>query len=254
MTLEQRLRTVLFVGAHPDDETMLAGGTLALLSSQGVAVHILCATRGEGGEMGVPPVCTRVELGAVREGELRCAAQQLGAASVQVLGYVDPLIGPDEALYPFEADPVILAKQIVAAIDSVEAEVVLSHGSDGEYGHPGHQFLHRAVRRAVESSNRQVVFYSFAANVPGIEDHIWNASEHAHLALDVRPWLDRKESAALCHKTQHALFQRGGARTIRAALRPVESFHRQTPPADGRLQDPFARFLRAAGAWEPPES
>jgi LmbE family N-acetylglucosaminyl deacetylase len=247
------MNAVLFVGAHPDDETMLAGGTLALLSSQGVAVHILCATRGEGGEVGDPPICTRAELGAVREGELHCAAQALGAASVHVLGYVDPLIGPDEALHPFEADPVVLAKQILAAADSVDAEAVLSHGSDGEYGHPGHQFLHRVVRSAVESSPRQVIFYSFAANVPGIEDHIWNASEHAHLALDVRPWLDRKEMAAFCHKTQHALFQRRGARTIREALRPVESFHRHWPSVDGPPKDPFAELLRAAGAWEPPE-
>jgi LmbE family N-acetylglucosaminyl deacetylase len=232
---------------------MLAGGTLALLSSQGAAVHILCATRGEGGEVGEPPVCTRVELGAVREAELRCAAQALGAAGVTLLDYVDPLIGPDEALYPFEADLAVLSKQVRAAIDAIEAEVVLSHGSDGEYGHPGHQLLHHAVRRAVEAAGRHVAFYSFAANVPGIEDHIWNKSEPAHLALDVRPWLAHKEMAAYCHKTQHALFCRRGARTIREALRPVESFHRHWPPFDGRLEDPFARLLLAAGAWEPAE-
>jgi len=48
---------VLAFFAHPDDETMLAGGILALLSRGGAQVHYLCATRGEGGEVGEPPVC-----------------------------------------------------------------------------------------------------------------------------------------------------------------------------------------------------
>jgi LmbE family N-acetylglucosaminyl deacetylase len=252
--MNQLLKSVLFVGAHPDDETMLCGGTLALLARQGVQVHILCATRGEGGEVGEPPVCGRGELGAVREAELRCAARQLGATSVQFLGYVDPLVGPDEELYPFEADLDTLAGQVGKTIRKTRAEVVLSHGADGEYGHPAHQLLHHATRQAVEAAQR-VYFYSFAARVRGIEDHVWNESEPAHLALDIRPWMDAKEAAALCHITQHALFKRRReAETVREVLRPVESFHRHLPPFEGHLDDPFADLLRAASAWMPTEA
>lgn len=64
--------------AHPDDETVFAGGTLALLAGGEADVRVLCATRGEGGEMGEPPICLRAELGPKREGELRCAARALG--------------------------------------------------------------------------------------------------------------------------------------------------------------------------------
>jgi len=57
---------VLAFFAHPDDETMMAGGALALLARSGARVHYYCATRGEGGETGEPPVCTIPELGDVR--------------------------------------------------------------------------------------------------------------------------------------------------------------------------------------------
>src|SRR5690554_4093828 len=82
--------TVLAIAAHPDDETMLAGGTLAMYAEQGHDVYILATTRGEGGECGEPPICERAALGAVREAELRRAAAALGAREVFFLPYVDP--------------------------------------------------------------------------------------------------------------------------------------------------------------------
>ena len=60
---------VLAIFVHPDDETMLVGGTLALLARSGAAVHYLSARRGEGGELGEPPLTTQENLGKVRETE-----------------------------------------------------------------------------------------------------------------------------------------------------------------------------------------
>lgn len=253
------IRSVICFGAHPDDETMLIGGTLAMLAQRGVRVHVVSATRGEGGEMGDAPGVSRATLGAVREAELRGAAAALGAATVDILGYVDPVIGEDEALYAFEADFDTLTRQIADLCRRYDADVVLSHGADGEYGHPAHVLMHRAVLRAMSVLPPDALFYSFAAAVPGIEDHIWNTNEPAHLALDVRPWLDIKEAAALCHRTQHALFKRRrNLKTVREALRTVESVRRQHPPLpDGAPPDEtphgdaFAALLRAAGAWQP---
>ncbi len=247
------ISSVLMIGAHPDDETMLAGGTLAFLASQGIAVHILCATRGEGGELGEPPVCKRSEIGLVRENELRCAAARLGVTGIRFLQYVDPLIGPDELLYPFDANAGTLNRQLYHAIKEVEADLVLTHGRDGEYGHPAHILLHQATKAAIGSMSAPPLLYTLAAKVPGIEDRIWNDSEPAHFALDIGPWLDVKEAAALCHVSQHALFRRRrGTATIREALRAVESFHRHCPPVhEGNPKDPFANLLQAAGAWTP---
>ena len=106
------MKSVLVIGAHPDDETMLTGGTLAALSSRGIDVHVLCATRGEGGELGEPPLCERDEAGTVREIELRCAVAQLGAASLRILDYIDPLVGNGEELYPFKVDFDMLVGQL----------------------------------------------------------------------------------------------------------------------------------------------
>src|SRR5215216_4725575 len=96
------LRSAVCFFAHPDDESLIAG-MIAMMTRQNIAVHVVCATRGEGGEMGEPPITDRARLGAVRAAELRCAVQALGA-SLTVLDYVDPLVGLDDALYPFDAD------------------------------------------------------------------------------------------------------------------------------------------------------
>jgi LmbE family N-acetylglucosaminyl deacetylase len=224
--------TLLCIVTHPDDETMLTGGTLAMLVQRGVAVHILCATRGEGGEVGEPPVCARAELGRVRGAELRCAAAALGARSVAFLGYVDPDVGPDGQVRAFEADPAELEGRVVAAIRRLQPAVLLTHGSQGEYGHPGHILTHQAVMRAVRRSSLATrdslaAVYTFCAAIPGRQDRIFNEADPAHVVLDVTPWLDVKSAAATCHRSQHGLFFRHHpeARTIREVLRTTESLH-----------------------------
>jgi LmbE family N-acetylglucosaminyl deacetylase len=134
---------ILAFFAHPDDETMLCGATLAL-ASRHAKLHVLCATRGEGGETGEPPLCLRETLGNVRSEELACAARVLGAASLEFLPYVDPTVGPDNTLYPFTPDEEMLAFQLAEAVTRRGAHVLISHGADGEYGHPAHQLCHRA--------------------------------------------------------------------------------------------------------------
>ena len=170
-------RSVVGFFAHPDDETILAGGMMALLVQQGVPVHVVCATRGQGGETGEPPVVDdRRDLGGVREAELRCAMQQLDV-SVSVLDYVDPTIGPDDVLYAFEADFETLARQFADLARQRQATVVLTHGTDGEYGHPAHQLVNRAVLAGIQHFLPSALVYSVAANVPSIEDRLWNQSE-----------------------------------------------------------------------------
>lgn len=103
---------VLAFFAHPDDETMLAGGTMALLAKCGARVHYLCATRGEGGETGEPPICTRSELGRVRQQEIECAVRALGGASLAFLDYIDPTVSADGTLHAYTDDLDTLALQV----------------------------------------------------------------------------------------------------------------------------------------------
>jgi LmbE family N-acetylglucosaminyl deacetylase len=244
------LKSVVCFFAHPDDETILAGGMIALLASQGIKVQVVCATRGEGGEVGDPPVATRLTLGQVREAELRCACQALGAG-LTILDYVDPTIGPDDVLFPFQADFNALAGQLADIARRSRADVVLTHGADGEYGHPAHQLLHRAVMRGISYTLPNTLIYTVAANVPSIEDRLWNKSEPAHLALDIRPWSAQKIAAMECHLTQAALFKRRRELTsVREALRSTESVRRAWPDTHSEPpDDEFARLLKMAGAW-----
>lgn len=243
--------SLLCVIAHPDDETILCGGTLALLAARGVAVHVVCLTRGEGGEVGEPPLCSRAELGEVRERELVQAVGKLGGKSLTFLGYVDPVVGPDNTLSAPEHDPVMLAGQIANCVKQFAPEVVLTHGSDGEYGHPAHILVHTSVLAAVAAQKSLApVVYSFAAAYP---EHSYprlaNVHDSADLVVDVTPALDKKEAAALCHATQTALFvrrrseQAGRPLTVREILLAEESFHRHWP-SGAVAADAFLRWLK----------
>ncbi len=241
---------VLFVGAHPDDETVMAGGILALLHARGVPTHLLCATDGSGGESGgVPEADTPDALARVRKAELLCAAEALGVTSVTLLNYVDPRVGPDEELFGFEADEATLAGQIADVIREKGVTVVLTHGTDGEYGHPAHRQVNRATVRAVRTLAPDTLLYTVAAALPDVEDRLQNESDPAHLRLDVLPWFNAKHAAYVCHRTQHALFMRRRKLTdVRDAVRLVESVRRVWPETPGAPDDWFARALLDGGA------
>jgi LmbE family N-acetylglucosaminyl deacetylase len=247
------MMNILAFFAHPDDETMLAGGTLAILSRSGAQVHYLCATRGEGGEVGEPPICDPEILGEVREKELVCAVQALGGRSLTFLGYTDPRVGPEEELYAYTDDLTMLSGQVATSIRQFQPEVVITHGSNGEYGHPAHIITHQAAAIAVLSFGEQApLLYSVAAT---FRDHpkpfLANQDDPAHLVLDVTPVMLQKEQAAMCHRTQHALFVRraseeaGRQLTVPEVIMQLEGLHRHQPPLENgkAVEDPFAQTL-----------
>lgn len=242
---------ILAFFAHPDDETMLAGGVLALLAHNGFSVHYLCATRGEGGELGEPALCTRQELGEIREAELVCAVQALKGRSLTFLGYTDPTVGPGEQLYGYTDNLTLLAGQVAASIRQHQPLAVLTHGSNGEYGHPAHILTHSAARIAVESFGTAApLLYTVMADFPNApRKRLMNHSDPAHLIVDISSSLPQKEKAAMCHRTQHALFVRrtsqdlGRPVTVPEVLIRLESLHRLFPPLDSRPTDPIAQAL-----------
>jgi len=248
---------ILAFFAHPDDETMLCGGTLALLAKQGARIHLLIATRGEGGEMGEPPVCAREALGRVREDELRCAAQALGAASLTLMNYIDPTVGEGDELYPFTEDLDAVTAQIVEAAHFWKAGALITHGVNGEYGHPAHILAHQAARAAVgELGSDSILFYTAQGS---FEDHpfprLSNLDAPAQIILDVTSVLEEKTRAAMCHRTQHALFIRywseeaGRTLTVPEVILNIESLHRVSPVNEGQgeIHDELADLLWSSG-------
>jgi LmbE family N-acetylglucosaminyl deacetylase len=243
---------VLAFFAHPDDETMLAGGTLARLARNKAQVHYLCATRGEGGENGDPPVCPIEQLGQTREAELVEAVGALGGRSLTFLGYIDPRVGPDDALYAYTDNLTLLAGQVAASIRQFSIEAVITHGSNGEYGHPAHILSHQAARIAVESFGAAApLLYSVAAIYPEHpRPRLANQDDPADLILDISAVKDAKIKAAMAHRTQHALFVRRTSEDLGRPVRvpevilTVESLRRVVPPANGRpVEDGLARLL-----------
>lgn len=240
--------------AHPDDETMLIGGTLALLARNGAQVHYLSATRGEGGELGEPPLCTVEGLGRKREHELACAVQSLGGSSLTFLNFIDPRTGPQDELYAYSDDLNLLSDQIIRYIQQYNAEVVITHGSSGEYGHPAHLLSHQAAKAAIRSLNGSFperLLYTVSAVFSGHpKPRLANQDDQAHLVIDVSSVLGEKTAAAMCHETQHALFVRRSSReagrqlTVPEVIMPVESLHRAYPVVKDEPEDALAEALK----------
>jgi N-acetylglucosamine malate deacetylase 2 len=244
--------------AHPDDETMLAGGILTLLALNGASLYYLIATRGEGGEAGEPPLCERAELGEVREKEMACAVQALGGGTLDFLGYRDPVVGEENQLFAYTDDAAGLKETVSEYIRRYSIEAVITHGSGGEYGHPAHIITHQAARNAVTELNaankmrNAIRLYSVQA---AFDDHpkprLANINEPAHIVLDIQPVFERKVLAALCHRTQHALFVRRASKAagrtllVREVITGLESLHRVRPEFNESSEDPLFNLLQS---------
>ena len=122
-------RRLLGVFAHPDDEVFCAGGTMARAAEAGAEVMIVSATRGEQGQIRDPAAATRRTLGAVREGELRAAAAELGVQHVQVLDYPDGTLPHHRSA---------LGAALADIMRQFDPDTVITFGADGGYGHPDH--------------------------------------------------------------------------------------------------------------------
>ncbi len=200
---------ILAFFAHPDDETILSGGLLALLSSAGHDVYYLCCTRGEGGERGEPPLCTQDELGDLREGELKCAVKALGGKKLKILDYKDPLVGPDNKLFSFTEKITELSSVLFHQIKENKIDVLISHGSNGEYGHPGHRTVYETARKVIHEKFPNLTWYTVQAyHEDSSKPHLMNQNDPADWVVDTTLVLNMKVLAANCHKSQHALFVR----------------------------------------------
>lgn len=209
---------VLFVHAHPDDETISTGGTIASLIDRGVGVTVLTCTRGERGEV-IPVELHSLEgdlraLADYRETELAAAMGVLGVADQRFLGaaearvsgsprrYVDSGmqwgVNGAEALEDLDPDSLCaaplgeVAADIATVIQHVSATRVVSYDAHGGYGHPDHIRAHDAARRAADVMG--VPFYAVlaegASRAPG------------DVEVDVSAVLERKTDALRAHRTQ----------------------------------------------------
>ena len=147
---------LLAIFAHPDDETFGLGGTMARAAANGAPVTMICATRGEVGEISPGTGATPDTLGRFREEELRVAMGMLGVTDVRMMGFRDsgmqgtPENDDERALIKAHPDAVI--HMLVRAIRELRPAVVATWDESGGYGHPDHIAVHHHATAAFHAA------------------------------------------------------------------------------------------------------
>jgi LmbE family N-acetylglucosaminyl deacetylase len=251
-------RTLLAVLAHPDDETFGMGGTLALYAQRGVAVHLVCATRGEVGEVAPHFLEDFQSIGELREHELRCAARNLGLAGVHFLDYRDSGMAGSldnqhsQSLAAAPLDEV--AARVIAYIRDLRPQVVLTFDPVGGYRHPDHIAIHNAAVKAFYAASdpaqypdqgppfqpEKLYYHTFPRGwlswmvrlMPlfGMDPRRFGQNEDidllelagdnfpVHARINYKSVLKEKEAATACHASQGGMASSGN-RFVRLAFR-----------------------------------
>lgn len=152
------MSTIVFLHAHPDDETSQTAGMMALAARGGHRVVTVFATDGNHGER-PEHLGTDGDLVEHRREEARAAAEVLGVARIDWLGYRDSgMTGwaqNDDPLCLHRADVEEAARRLARILDREAAGVLVGYDHHGNYGHPDHIAVHRIARRAIELSARR---------------------------------------------------------------------------------------------------
>src|SRR5277367_2624184 len=202
--LERRL---LLVHAHPDDESIYTGATMARYAAEGARVTLVTCTLGELGEI-IPPSLAYLaaekedRLGAYRTGELTAACAALGVSDHRFLGgpgrWRDSgmmgTAGNDDPRCFWRAEIDTAAQALIDVISEVRPHVVVTYDADGAYGHPDHIQAHRVAWRACELAGPDGPARFYATAAPG--------SAQVTTEIDARLYLGRKVAAMRAHETQ----------------------------------------------------
>ena len=198
---------LLFLLAHPDDETFIAGGTIARYAAAGVEIGVLCATRGDRGKTG--DICSRDDLPRVREAELRAAAQILGIRHLEILSYEDRMLA--------SAPPEEIRRAMVAALRRQRPRIAITFDPNGMNLHPDHIAISRFASDAVAAA-ADPRWYPEAGQPYTVERMLWCAPGRVfdlgaieNLAgragidflIDISPYRDQKNAALRAHRTQY---------------------------------------------------
>jgi LmbE family N-acetylglucosaminyl deacetylase len=219
--------TLVCFHAHPDDEVITTGGTIARAVAEGHRVVLVFATRGELGL--VPEDLGRETLGERRTDEASRAAAILGAQAVEYLGYQDSgMAGDDTNDDPgsfWTADVEEAAQRLAAILERESAEVVTIYDDHGGYHHPDHIQVHRVGVRGADLAGTPRVYEAtadadhFAEQVramrdaipPEIADEIprpedfennFSPGELITTRVDIGPYLTTKRAALAAHSSQ----------------------------------------------------
>jgi N-acetyl-1-D-myo-inositol-2-amino-2-deoxy-alpha-D-glucopyranoside deacetylase len=167
---EPAARRMLLVHAHPDDESITSGATMAYYAAAGVGVTLLTCTLGEEGEVLVPELAQLAageadQLGGFRTGELAQAMRELGVADHRYLGgpgrfrdsgMIDTAANKHpRAFWRAANEPEVFGAAVAAAVEvirEVRPQVLVTYDENGDYGHPDHIMAHRVATAAADAA------------------------------------------------------------------------------------------------------
>ncbi len=221
--------TLVAFHAHPDDECITTGGTLAKAVDDGHRVVVVFATRGEVGEAPDGMLAPGESLVERRHREVMGSMAALGVHRVEFLGYRDSGMqgtpDNDDPASFWRADPAEAAGRLAAILRDEDADVLIAYDENGNYGHPDHVQVHRVGVAAAEQAGTpqvleatvsrervrdfiaQMVAAGAAAqeDMPDLDDPdqpFGMPDEVITTRVDVRPWAERKLAAMRAHETQ----------------------------------------------------
>ena len=223
--------------AHPDDEGIVSGALLQY-STSGVETGLVCATRGEVGEIADPALATPENLGQVREGEMRAAAEVLGVHNLWFLDYRDSgMAGTPEnadARAFAQASAAEVVGKLVKIIREFRPQVIVTFDESGAYGHPDHIAIYRYTTSAFHAAADAVqypdlgpahsvskLYYSsfprsalraigewmstqnYEGSFSGLDpEKLGIPDEQISVWLNVEPWREQKDRSRSMHRTQ----------------------------------------------------
>ena len=230
---------LLLTVAHPDDETFGCGSVIAHAAANGIDVVVACATRGELGEMADPDAGnpSPAQVGEIREAELRAAATLLGAAQVELLGWLDSGTTGDAAPGSLvAADPRVVEQAIAGVIEREQPDVVVT--LDASDGHRDHAVVRdatlAAVKRVDPKPERVYLFClprSLLADFAGVPG-LGTPDDEITTVVDVREHLDLRWKAIRTHASQSPPYDAMSPEVARAFL-ATDRFLRIEPPWTG---------------------
>lgn len=213
------MSTVVFSFAHPDDETFICGGTVALLAKQGHRVVVISATKGEmGRRMGVPPIATRESIGKLREKELHEACQALSVHRLQFLNLRDKML----EIVPAQ----ILTDKILRVLQEEQPDAVVTF-HDPVGGHPDHAAMGRATtsafQMATDLESTRLFYISWSDDASSYRN--FPQPVEGVVTVSVRDVLKQKLNAFRAHKTQSGLNKELWGRDEHAVRRLANKEH-----------------------------
>lgn len=227
---------ILWILAHPDDESFGSAGTMAWAHDRGLRTAYVCATRGEAGGIRESHLATPDTLGAVREQELRTALSFVGLSELRLLGFRDSGMEDtednDDPQALVQQPPESILTHLIGHIRDLRPATVITFGPEGIYGHPDHVMIGKVAARAVELAadanwlpelhdawQTAALYFTAAPRerlraLAELPDSPFGAISERSLSnlgtpsaeithwLDISPWIELKRQALTAHRTQ----------------------------------------------------